>query len=219
MPTMVSCRGIEGYRKSRWLSQDDEAAYQFLTNRSGTYHAATANPSFEESQYLQYWGLQNVTAHGRYSGGQDGTPYYVSFKGSASNTAIYSTTRITDGGELDWITGRANYRKSYPYDTGHVTIVAKYREVDFPSSPKCGDPATFSGNARDISYDSVSFSNYYYSKTCYPGVGWGYCTTSGTNPPTRDAYDGRIVVYNRMKAPAGNYTYVAVDRVRLLAKD
>lgn len=202
------------------LEQDDEAAVQARTDASGVYVSVTANSSFEEASGWQYWGKQSVSSSGIYSGGVDSTPYYASFKGSSSSTAVYSTTRLMNARTIDWIKGRANYRKSYVYDYGHVLVVMKWRNVNYVNGETCGSPDYYGASGVEQTINDVSsvgsFNDHYYTKTCYPGSSWGYCTTSGAAPGNVDAIDARIVVYNRMRAPQGNYTWVGVDRIRAL---
>ncbi len=223
-PTMATC--LAEFSSQETLAQDDEAAVQGLTDQPGTpsvWWGVTANSSFEEPSYMQYWGQQYVTGVARYSGGVDGTPYFVIFKGNSASSAIYSTTRLMDSQDLGWVKGRANYAKWTGTDTGHVLIVNKYRQVTYQDGETCGsrDFVGGDGDEKEINVveDVGSFADFYYTKVCYPSsTAWEYCTTSGSDPPDSfDAIDVRIVVYNRMRRQSDlAYTWVRVDRVREL---
>ncbi|MCP4309507.1 MAG: hypothetical protein GY788_32455 [bacterium] len=135
VPTMSTCTdtSVKGS-----LEQDDEAAVQALTDMSGVYRSTTANSSFEESSGLEYWGKQLVTATGIYSGGVDQTPYYAAFKGNSSSTALYSTTRLMDARYIDWIKGRANYKK-------HPRSIVGPRQRFRPRSPDIAQKRALAG--------------------------------------------------------------------------
>jgi len=222
-PTMSTCWSDMG--PQRIVSQDDSAGIQFQTNKSGRYGAATANPSFEEG--FRWWGFQNVGSKQIfYSGGQDGSPNFLRFGGSGANTAIFSTTRITDswydGDQIGAIVkGRVNYKKAYSQSRGHVLVVAKWAHVDFSGSGQNWNecqllPTNLNGSQSTGSYE------FQRTRYCYPGSGWGYCTTlygtvassdSGGRKP--EALQMRIVVYNRMTI-GGDPVKVGIDRTRIL---
>ena len=223
---MSTCWG--NMSAQRYISQDDSAGIQFQTNKSGSYGAATANPSFEEG--TKWWRFQNVSDKTMYySGGQDGSPNYLRFGGPAPYAAIYSTTRITDswydGDEIGAdIKGRANYKKWSSSSNGYVKVVAKWRHVDYPGGgedERCQlAPASLNEYANAGSYEFQMI------KYCYPTTSWGYCTTpvgdvvssdSGGRKP--EGVDIRIVVWDRMTITYGGETDwapVRVDRVRAL---
>lgn len=225
---MSTCWG--NFADQATIAQDDSAAIQFQTNKSGSYGAATANSSFEEptgSGAPRWWGLQNVTSFDVRLGGQDGSARYLRFGGPSSSTAVFSTTRISDitGPSSDnhvWgtvVKGRANYKKWISASTGHVKVVEKIRARDYPN-----------GSGNWISECQI-FSNsnlvpaagawVHLTKYCYPSTSWGFCTTNSYFVQTSiggtraEAIDARIVVYNRMMF-GGDYIGVDVDRVRSL---
>lgn len=221
-PTMSTCWG--NFTEQRGISQDDSAGIQYQTNKSGSFGAATANPSFEEG--LKWWGFQDVSLKTIFpSGGQDGSPSYLRFAGPSSSTAIFSTSRLTDFFDGDQIgadiKGRANYKRA-ANASGHVLVVAKWRHIDYQGSAKdwtCQlDPSTLNQAA------SIGSFEFQVMKICYPSTSWAYCTTPDGNVVSNDSagatpegVDVRIVVYNRMTVMSGTeYTSVDVDRTRAL---
>lgn len=224
-PTMSTC--WNNMDEQRFIAQDDSAGIQFQTNKSGSYGAATANPSFEEG--TRWWGFQNVTySKVYYSGGQDGSPNYLRFGGPSSSTAIFSTARLTDswydGDQIGAdIKGRANYKKAVSSSSGHLKVVAKWRHVDYPGSG--ADPVCQLAPASLNETPSIGSFEFQVVKYCYPADSWGYCTTSVGEVASSDSggrkpegVDMRIVVYNRMQIPGLGYVNVDVDRVRILVQ-
>lgn len=220
-PSMSTC--WNDFDEQRAIAQDDSAGIQFQVNKSGSYGAATANPSFENG--TRWWGLQGVGSHQIRSGGVDGTPKYLRIYGSKSYTAIFSTTRLTDYAEDGnqagaWVKARANYKKITSASTGYVLVQAKWRHVDFSGSnlkdTDCqirydiNDPTQYTGPWQVI------------SKYCYPTSSWDYCTTAvgvvqeyDSRGWRSEGIDVRVVVYNRMKLN-GEYLGVDLDRTRML---
>ncbi len=212
------------------ISQDDSAAIQFQTNRSGSYGAATANSSFEEqtgSGAPRWWGLQSVSSFAIRYGGQDGSVRYLRFGGPSSSTAVYNTTRLSDisgiysDNHMYWtlVKGRANYKKWTSASTGHVKVVQKIRARDYPN----GNGSWVFGTQIFTNSNLVPAAGAWVqlTKYCYPTTSWDYCTTNSyrvltsINGTRAEAIDTRIVVYNRMMF-GGDYIGVDVDRVRSL---
>ena len=227
-PTMSTC-DIPGNGSLRVnLSQDDEAAVQFLAEVSGAYRSGTANSSFEEG--TQWWGLSGQTPSLTTSsngGGVDGSPYYAVMGSGGTDSYIYSTSRYIEGWSASVI-GRANFRKnSATNDQGHVLVVLAWRQVSYADDvDTCWDSFYFQ-RKRLSSPDPIDdFTDHWYPSVCYPTASWTYCDTawsdiSSTNTahePT--AIDVRIYFYNRMRAyPGGYYTLVHLDRTRVRIDD
>jgi len=211
-PIMATCRSATGF------SQDDALAANALGNHTGGYWNATANSSFENNAL--FWGKHSTTTSW-YSGGVDGTARYISMTSSGTSSYIYSTSRLTDnnGHDIKWLQARANYRRSYPGDSGYVKVVLDVGKYNYPNGETCGFPDFYGydGVEANINAGSLSTSwTWWYPKSCYPGVDWGYCTASGLKPSGADVFDARVIVYNRMKSPNGSYTSVGLDRVRVM---
>lgn len=212
-PVMWSCPYSDSGFNYR-LSQDDNAGIQMQTDTSGGYKSVTANSSFEEDGgYTEYWGVSSGASTWRYSGGVDGTPYYLAFGRTGGSSYVLSTTALDDVPTIEWVKARANYRKFESGDYGTVLVQLRVRTYDTGGS-SCGTPSRKNGSH---SYGTAS----YYSLYCTPGLSWSYCTTSGQNPPHKDATSGgievRVTVYNYMHSEQGSYRSVGVDRVRVLA--
>lgn len=223
--SMTTCKGSGLSFDWEHLAQDDEAAIQFQTNKSGSYGAMTANPSFEESHGggWQYWGKQSVTSSSIRSGGVDGSAKYARFAGGSSSTAVYSTTRATDNsrGHVSdsRIKGRANYKLATSVSSGTVLVVSKFRAADFPGPSRYQD-CQFRDDMNQRP-TLGSFNDNYYTVYCTVRSSWGYCTTASGLVDPDDGVDARVVVYNRVRInsnlePSRPYTSVDVDRVREL---
>ncbi|MCP4966147.1 MAG: hypothetical protein GY926_13050 [bacterium] len=216
-PTMATCVGQGLGRAS--LSNDDEAAITAQNESISGFETMTANSSFEEDDsdsgwgaHRSYWRTQNVSNfYGSTSGGgADGSPWYAAFKGSASNTAVFADTFITArlGGEV-W--GRANYKKQYSSDRGHIQITAKYQLHEHDGS-SCGK----------LSNTSAVGGWYAKNVTRYPSANWNYGTATVSQKVGAGLYRvvlARVVVYNRMeKSIDGSWypQYVKIDRTRVM---
>lgn len=213
-PLMGSC--VLPWGGDYRLTQDDHAAMQLQTDRTGSapWKSATANSSFEEDGgYMEFWGIKSGSETQRGSTGVDGTPYYMRFRHTSAEPYIFSTTSLINDPSIDWVKARANY-KMYdpPTDTGTVKVVLRVAAYDVGGN-RCGWQPR-----RDGTHSTGTY--YYYQTSCSPGLDWAHCDTSGQNPPDKPAEDGgvevRVYVYNRMYNALGNRTWVSVDRVRVL---
>jgi len=221
-PSMSTC--WNDMRDQAVIAQDDSAGLQFQTNKSGSYGAATANPSFEEG--TRWWGFQNVSSRSIRYGGQDGSVRYLRFSGPSSSTAIYSTTRVSeitawDSDNSMWgtvVKGRANYKKWASASSGYVKVVQRIRAREYTGTGLYDSGCQIWSDSNQPAAVGLWVN---VTKYCYPTTSWGYCTTghytvgstiAGT--PT-ESIDVRILVYNRMKLN-GEYLGVDVDRVRAL---
>lgn len=214
VPIMATCDD-----NGTW-TQDDAAGVNALDDQTGTAFNATANSSFEDG--TKFWGATNSAMTLHTTGGVDSSPRYVTFTSTGTTSRIYSTTRIADnqGMTLDSLKARANYKRNYYLDTGHVYVVMQYAWKTYPIAGTCGYPPFlgYDGLSRKINIDESHVFVVHASTSidCYPGDAWAFCTTPGINPGGADAFDARVSVYNRMQR-SGAYTSVGVDRVRIMA--
>ncbi len=150
----------------------------------------------------------------RWSGGVDGTPYYMAFGSTSGSSYILSTTALIDEPTIDWIKARVNYRKMSSSDSGSVFIQLRVRTYTVNGST-CGSPARRTGSSTSFGVAS------YFTKTCAVGsTSWSYCTTSGMNPGSVATSDGgveaQVKVTNNMFSHTGTRVHVGVDRTRVL---
>lgn len=221
-PSMSTCWTFD-YVDLAGIAQDDSAGIQYQINKSGSYGAATANPSFEEG--TRWWGMQSVGSYQIRSGGVDGSPRYLRIYGSSYYTAIYSTARLTDyfwdGDQVGAkIKARANYKKITSAATGYVLVQAKWKNVDYSGTNAKDIVCQIRDDINDPTQHSGPWT--VISKYCYPGSSWDYCTTGIGTVHEYDSrgwraegIDVRVAVYNRMKLN-GSYLGVDLDRVRAL---
>lgn len=211
-PTMWAC----SVGNATDIRQDDETAVQYRSDISGVWRSATANSSFEEDTYNIHWALSSGSTIRRLSPGVDGTPYYAAFRNYSAEPYMFITSSIADDPSVDWVKGRANYRRINSSDTGTVKVMQRVREYT-ESGASCGLPARRS----DSGTRSYTTSLYYSVICTVPSTSFNYCTTSGKNPAGINTGNGgidvRIYVYNRMYTAYGVRAEVGIDRVRILA--
>lgn len=122
-PSMATCRDFTAGAQSS-LSQDDEAAVQWVTNVVGGFSAFTANPSFEEPGGIDYWGAASMSDFWVLTsgGGVDGSATYAVLRGATSNSYIYQTNRFVTNGTVGStaynVKARVNVRRYVFNDQG-----------------------------------------------------------------------------------------------------
>lgn len=221
--SMVTC-SPGGYRDLINLNQDDEAGIQFKTDKSLAKGTVTANSSFEEDTLSgwEYWRKQRVTYTSRGSGGSGSSTYYGIFSGDASHTSIHSETRVystEDGNINDWIiAARASTKKNSSTDSGYVTLVLKWRPVDYGEGSS--GPCNFVGDILNVVNATGNYSDHYFTLNCTPSTSWSDCAmgnrymSASADSVYGDGVDVGISLYNRMKTSTGAYGRIHADRIR-----
>jgi hypothetical protein len=229
-PTMATCLAVFGESGQTWLSKDDEAEVQFLTNwSSGTlgskqWRTFTANPSFEELE--QYWDTQSLNYFSTWTsgGGVDGSAAYGVVRPTSTSGRLYQMTRFTTDTTtshfVDIARARVNVRKYLNSDSGPVVLQLRVRPISYASTyAGCQFPNNVDLNS------AVSSPGWVWTDTlsCYPYSSsyWNYCTTNERSLQLYDQYDGydfEISAYPRVvdtRFGDQPYTYVRLDRTRV----